>query len=86
MSDKVYPVSPKWAERALITDAQYKADYARSVKDPTGFWGEVGVRSVTPEYKCNSSYLLTCLKRRKRANKSSLKLEKVGRQLTLKII
>ena len=44
MSDKVYPVNPKWAERALISDAQYQADYARSVKDPAGFWGDAGKR------------------------------------------
>ena len=44
MSDKVYPVNPKWAERALISDAQYQTDYARSVKDPAGFWGDAGKR------------------------------------------
>ncbi len=44
MSDKVYPVDPKWAERALITDTQYKLMYERSVKDPQGFWGEAGKR------------------------------------------
>jgi acetyl-CoA synthetase len=44
MSDKVYPVTAKWAERALISDSQYKAMYERSVNDPDGFWGDAGKR------------------------------------------
>lgn len=44
MSEKVYPVTAKWADGALITDAQYQAMYDRSVKDPEGFWGEAGKR------------------------------------------
>ena len=38
MSDKIYKVSPEWAKRAFIDDAKYRDMYARSVKDPNGFW------------------------------------------------
>jgi len=44
MSDKVYPVPADWAKRAWIDEAKYKAMYERSVKDPNGFWGEMGRR------------------------------------------
>ena len=44
MSDKVYPVSAEWAQRAYVNDAAYKSMYERSVKDPNGFWGEHGKR------------------------------------------
>ncbi|UTD27080.1 acetate--CoA ligase [Bradyrhizobium sp. WD16] len=44
MSEKVYPVSPEWAKRAYIDDAGYREMYARSIKDPDGFWGEHGKR------------------------------------------
>ncbi len=44
MSEKAYPVPPEWAERAWLDDAKYKALYERSVKDPEGFWGEIGRR------------------------------------------
>ena len=44
MSDKIYPVSAEWAQRAFINEAKYKDMYARSVSDPEGFWGEQGKR------------------------------------------
>ena len=44
MSDKIYPVSADWAQRAFINEARYKDMYARSVADPDGFWGEQGKR------------------------------------------
>ncbi|MDF2114608.1 acetate--CoA ligase [Roseiarcaceae bacterium H3SJ34-1] len=44
MSERTYPVSPEWAKRAYVDDAKYKDMYARSVKDPDGFWGEEGKR------------------------------------------
>jgi acetyl-CoA synthetase len=45
MSDQhVYPVSAEWAGRAWVDDARYKELYERSVKDPNGFWGEMGKR------------------------------------------
>ncbi len=40
MSDKIYDVSADWAKRALIDDAKYNEMYARSIKDPNGFWAE----------------------------------------------
>ena len=45
MSDQnVYPVSAEWAKRAWIDKAKYQEMYERSVKDPNGFWGEMGKR------------------------------------------
>ncbi len=44
MSDKVYPVSAEWASSAWLDDAKYQELYARSVRDPNGFWGEAGRR------------------------------------------
>jgi len=45
MSDQnVYPVSAEWAKRAWIDKAKYQEMYERSVKDPSGFWGEIGKR------------------------------------------
>ena len=40
MSDKTYPVSRDWETGALIDQAAYKEMYARSVRDPDGFWRE----------------------------------------------
>jgi acetyl-CoA synthetase len=44
MSEKIYPVSAEWAQRAFINEAKYKEMYARSVSDPDEFWGEQGKR------------------------------------------
>jgi len=44
MSDKAYPVTPEWANRAWLDDAKYTALYERSVKDPEAFWAENGRR------------------------------------------
>lgn len=44
MTDKTYPVSAAWAERALVNEASYKSMYARSLSDPEGFWAEAGRR------------------------------------------
>src|SRR3569832_759127 len=38
--DKTYAVPADWQKRALVADAKYKEMYARSVKDPNGFWAE----------------------------------------------
>lgn len=57
--DKVYPVSPEWAERAWINKAGYQELYDRSVNDPEGFWGEMGKRLdwIKPYTKVkNTSY------------------------------
>jgi acetyl-CoA synthetase len=44
MTTKTYPVPADWAKKAWLDDAGYKALYERSVKDPVGFWGEMGRR------------------------------------------
>src|SRR6478672_6246168 len=44
MSEKLYPVPAEWAKRAWVDEAKYQELYARSVKDPNGFWGEMGRR------------------------------------------
>ena len=35
---------PTWKKRAFADDAKYQEMYARSVKDPNGFWGEQAKR------------------------------------------
>ena len=44
MSEKIHPVSAEWAQRAYVNEAKYNEMYAKSVKDPNGFWGEHGKR------------------------------------------
>ncbi len=44
MSEHTYPVAPNVADHALINHAKYEDMYARSIKDPNGFWGEHGKR------------------------------------------
>ncbi|MCC6949398.1 MAG: acetate--CoA ligase [Bradyrhizobiaceae bacterium] len=44
MSDKLYEVPAEWKKRAFIDDAKYREMYARSVKDPNGFWAEQAKR------------------------------------------
>jgi len=45
MSDeKIYDVPADWRQRAWVDDAKYQEMYARSVKDPNGFWGEQAKR------------------------------------------
>ena len=44
MSDKVYDVPAEWRKRAYIDEAKYKEWYARSIKDPNGFWAEQAKR------------------------------------------
>ncbi|GLK54999.1 acetyl-CoA synthetase [Methylopila capsulata] len=59
MSEKLHPVPQEWATRAHVDAAKYDADYARSIQDPDGFWGEVGKRLnwITPFTKVkNVSY------------------------------
>jgi acetyl-CoA synthetase len=40
----LYPVPAAFAAKARIDARRYAADYARSVSDPEGFWGDVGRR------------------------------------------
>jgi acetyl-CoA synthetase len=44
MSDKIYDVPADWRKRAYADETKYKEMYARSVKDPNGFWGEQAKR------------------------------------------
>jgi acetyl-CoA synthetase len=44
MSEKIYDVPAEWKKRAFADDAKYQELYARSVKDPNGFWGDEGKR------------------------------------------
>ncbi|MBV1703392.1 MAG: acetate--CoA ligase [Hyphomicrobiales bacterium] len=40
----VHPVPAQWAKRAYVDEAAYREMYARSVKDPDGFWAEQAKR------------------------------------------
>ncbi|GAA3844980.1 acetate--CoA ligase [[Pseudomonas] carboxydohydrogena] len=44
MSETIHPVTPEWAKRAYIDEAKYNEMYARSIKDPNGFWSEAAKR------------------------------------------
>src|SRR3978361_930429 len=44
MSEKVYDVSASWAKRAYVDASSYREMYARSLRDPDGFWTEHGKR------------------------------------------
>jgi len=44
MSDKTYPVPAEWKSRAYLDDAKYREMYARSLKDPNGFWADEAKR------------------------------------------
>ncbi|MEJ2433537.1 MAG: acetate--CoA ligase [Pseudolabrys sp.] len=44
MSEKIYDVPADWKKRAFVDDAKYQEMYARSVKDPAGFWREQAQR------------------------------------------
>ena len=44
MSDKIYDVPAEWKQRAYVDDAKYREMYARSIKDPNGFWAEQAKR------------------------------------------
>jgi acetyl-CoA synthetase len=58
MSDKVYPVSTEWAERAHIDKALYEKMYQASIDDPEAFWGEHGKRIdwFTPYTKVKNTH------------------------------
>ena len=44
MSEKIYDVPAEWTKRAFVDQAKYRDMYARSVKDPAGFWAEQAKR------------------------------------------
>ena len=47
MSDKTYAVPATFAAKANVNQQQYQEMYARSVKDPDGFWAEQAEKYVT---------------------------------------
>ena len=44
MSEMLYKVPESWPAQAYVDDAGYRDMYARSVRDPEGFWGDHGKR------------------------------------------
>ena len=40
MSDTAYPVPSSFAAKSNLSPDSYRKTYARSIKDPAGFWGE----------------------------------------------
>jgi acetyl-CoA synthetase len=44
MTDKIYDVPAAWAKRTYADEAKYNEMYARSIKDPNGFWAEQAKR------------------------------------------
>jgi acetyl-CoA synthetase len=44
MAEKIYDIPAEWSARAFVNEAKYRDMYARSIKDPDGFWGEEGRR------------------------------------------
>jgi acetyl-CoA synthetase len=62
MSEKIYDVPADWRKRAYADGAKYKEMYARSIKDPNGFWADQAKRIdwIKPFTKVkNTSYDLT---------------------------
>ena len=44
MSESLIPVAEEWKKRAFMTEAQYRAAYEESVRDPDGYWGREAER------------------------------------------
>ncbi len=44
MTDVIHPASDDFVARAAIKPEDYRRDYARSIADPEGFWGDVAKR------------------------------------------
>jgi len=44
MTDSIYPVPSQFSEHANLTADEYDYHYNRSVKDPDGFWRDIGKR------------------------------------------
>jgi acetyl-CoA synthetase len=47
MAEKIYPVPSEFAREALLSEADYKQMYQRSVDDPDGFWAEQADKFLT---------------------------------------
>ncbi len=57
MSDGLYPVPAEWAARAWVDNEKYLEMYERSIRDPEGFWSEMGQRIdwMTPYTKVKNA-------------------------------
>src|SRR6195256_3253808 len=44
MSESLIPVAEEWKKRAFMTEAQYRAAYEESVRDPDRYWGKEAAR------------------------------------------
>jgi len=44
MSESLIPVPEEWKKRAFMTEAQYRAAYDESLRDPDGYWGKEAAR------------------------------------------
>jgi len=44
MSEKIYEVPAEWKQRAFVKEADYRAMYERSIRDPNGFWQDQAKR------------------------------------------
>src|SRR6201995_1310226 len=57
MSETIYDVAADWTKRSWVNDAKYRDMYARSVKDPNGFWAEQakGVDWIKPFHKVENT-------------------------------
>jgi acetyl-CoA synthetase len=40
MSEKIYPVPPKWKRQAYVDDAAYRVMYEESIRNPDKFWAK----------------------------------------------
>lgn len=54
---KVYPIPQEWADKALMTEAGYRAAYRASITDPDGFWRKEAQRLdwITPFTKVKNT-------------------------------
>ena len=57
MSEKIYPVPPAWTHMARIDATTYRAQYERSIRDPSGFWATAALRIdwITPFTKVKNT-------------------------------
>ena len=44
MTDTIHEIPSEWKQRAFIKEADYRAIYERSIRDPDGFWAEQAKR------------------------------------------
>jgi len=59
MTDTIHEIPSDWKQRAFVKEADYRAMYERSIKDPDGFWAEEAKRIhwfKTPTIIRNASF------------------------------